>query len=148
MRNFIGANRELVIAKSAALRILLILSKKELLVSDVPYALSCLELINLDGSVTTSIKGINPLLIYRKIFLYSLHLLFDNRLIFIDKYFIFLTLDGKNVVDGLQTVESDELNAIFLKIKKLDISTDFRMKYIELTKEYDYVLHKRDFDSK
>lgn len=145
METSIGASRDIVVKKSSALRILLLLKKKDICVSDIPYALSCLELINIDGSITTNIKGINPLLTYRKIFLDSLHILYFNRLILINKNTISLTIDGINYLEGLASLQAKEINDLIRKIDIIGSVVDYRKKYIDLTKEYDDVLSQRDF---
>lgn len=148
MGNFSGTNRNIVFEKSCALRILLLLKEKEIKIADIPYALSCIELINCDGTLTNSIKGINPLLMYRRVFLYSLHLLSDNGLVFLKNDNLYISIDGMQFAEGLSGEKTPEIENLFSRINAIITCQDYRNKYLELIKEYDNVLFKNDFYTK
>lgn len=122
MENLVGKNNAL--SKSYCLKTLLILYHKSVVISDLIYVLSCLELIDEKGNKNKILQSYNPMLFIKKNVLKTLKKCFNMNLLYVNNHFLKITEEGKIIISNL------------ISINDLDIST--YLKKIEIIKDQNY----------
>ena len=122
MENLIGKNS--IFEKALCMKIMLFLYSNEIKINELFYALSCLELIDVNGNTAKTMQGLNPMLFIKNNLRNCLNLLEQYGLIYIENHNIFLTIDGTVLIDAIN--KNDELVKEYINKKNI-----MRTNYIE-----------------
>lgn len=127
MENLIGKNR--IFEKALCMKIMLFLYNSEIRINELFYALSCLELIDVNGNIVDTMQGLNPMLFIKNNLRKCLNMLYQYDLIYIENHNIYLSIDGMVLIDAIN--KNDGLIKEYINKKNI-IKTDYIEKYYEL----------------
>ncbi len=119
MENLVGKNNTL--SKSYCLKILLILYHKSIVINDLIYALSCLELIDEQGKKNKIMQSYNPMLFIKKNVLKTLKKCSNMNLLYVNNHFLKITEEGKIYISNLISINDPDISTY---LKKIDIIKD------------------------
>ena len=122
MENLIGKNS--IFEKALCMKIMLFLYSNEIKINELFYALSCLELIDVNGNTAKTMQGLNPMLFIKNNLRNCLNLLEKYGLIYIENHNIYLSIDGTVLIDAIN--KNDELVKEYTNKKNI-----MRTNYIE-----------------
>ena len=122
MENLIGKNS--IFEKALCMKIMLFLYSNEIKINELFYALSCLELIDVNGNTAKTMQGLNPMLFIKNNLRNCLNLLEQYGLIYIENHNIYLSIDGTVLIDAIN--KNDELVKEYINKKNI-----MRTNYIE-----------------
>lgn len=115
MENLVGKNK--VLNKSYCLKIMILLSFNKILISDLIYALSCLELIDENENKNNNMQSYNPMLFIKKNILTNLKRCIDLNLIYVKEHYLNISEEGKKYISDLIDLKDEDILNYIKKIR-------------------------------